>query len=208
MDPEQSQRRNWEGILTRFNLAKQNPPMLVLKLAARTTPAFDSTHPSHTPVPPKPLEGGARTNRCRKWCRPCFASIWYYIGERGLPQSCTAPQTHGSREPAARSWAATETSFPIATAHMCARSLCAFASPGARLDACVHLAQAPEMQHHGDWLPVWLVQPVSPHAKAATEPGSQETRLRSVSPEPGSQHAGYYQVNDDISKWLAYFMIY
>jgi hypothetical protein len=24
----------------------------------------------------------------------------------------------------------------------------------ARLDACVHLAQAPEMQHHGDWLPV------------------------------------------------------
>jgi hypothetical protein len=44
---------------------------------------------------------------------------------------------------------------------------------------------------------------MSPHMQKQPPnlaPRGQETRLRSVSRERGSQHAGYYQVNYDISK--------
>jgi hypothetical protein len=47
------------------------------------------------------------------------------------------------------------------------------------------------MQDRSDWLPAYKNEPVSLHAKAASEPGSPETRMDSVSSEPGSPHATY-----------------
>lgn len=47
-------------------------------------------------------------------------------------------------------------------------------------------SQALWVQLLGVWLPGGRSKPVPWHAKVASEPGSQETRLKSVSPKPGS----------------------
>jgi hypothetical protein len=59
----------------------------------------------------------------------------------------------------------------------------------ARLVACIWLGQALRVQVLGDWMVARRPEPVRQRAKAASEPGSQETRMESVSPGPGSWHA-------------------
>jgi hypothetical protein len=65
---------------------------------------------------------------------------------------------------------------------------------GGRLVPCICLDQALEMQWLEVWLPGQRFGPGRQHAKAASEPGSRDARLRrlkSVYPEAGSRDAAY-----------------
>lgn len=57
---------------------------------------------------------------------------------------------------------------------------------------CLHMPQPLEMQLQPVWMPAQSAEPSTPDAKAAQEPGSRDTKMKSVSPEPGSQGATHY----------------
>jgi hypothetical protein len=59
------------------------------------------------------------------------------------------------------------------------------------LVSCIYTSQAPWTQVHYVWLPGRWFGPVLRRAEGTSKPGSPGTRMRPISPGPGSRDAMY-----------------